>query len=80
MLLAIFYGTEINIWAGFRPVGSTEKKIWPIISNFWGRLFSCFHGQKKFSINIVASALKSCIKKGEKNADFFLVNLTKNSR
>jgi hypothetical protein len=21
-----FYGTEIEIWAGFRPVGSAEKK------------------------------------------------------
>jgi hypothetical protein len=22
-----FYGTEIKIWAGFGPVGDTEKKI-----------------------------------------------------
>ena len=22
-----FYGTEIEIWAGFRPVGSTKKKM-----------------------------------------------------
>ena len=22
------YGTEIEIWAGFGPVGNTEKKIW----------------------------------------------------
>ena len=29
-----FYGTENLIWAGFRPVGNTEKKIGPIMSNF----------------------------------------------
>ena len=23
-----FYGTEIEIWAGFGPVGITEKKNW----------------------------------------------------
>ena len=23
-----FYGTEIEIWAGFGPVGINEKKIW----------------------------------------------------
>ena len=29
-----FHGTEIEIWAGFGPVGNTEKKIGPIVSNF----------------------------------------------
>jgi len=29
-----FYGTENEIWAGFGPVGSTEKKIEPIMSIF----------------------------------------------
>ena len=30
-----FYGTGIEIWAGFGPVGNTEKKSWgPIMSNF----------------------------------------------
>ena len=29
-----FNGTEVEIWAGFRPVGSTEKKLGPIMSNF----------------------------------------------
>ena len=41
-----FYGTEIEIWAGFGPVGNTEKKIGPIMSraNFeFG--FSCFQGE-----------------------------------
>ena len=26
--MSTFYGTEIEIWAGFGPVGSTEKKNW----------------------------------------------------
>ena len=29
-----FYGTGIEIWAGFGQVGNTEKKIWAIMSNF----------------------------------------------
>ena len=29
-----FYGTEIEIWAGFGPVGSNEKHLGPIMSNF----------------------------------------------
>ena len=29
-----FYGTEIEIWVGFGPVGNTEKKFGPIMSNF----------------------------------------------
>ena len=30
-----FYGTGIEIWAGFRPVGITEeKRFCPIMSNF----------------------------------------------
>jgi hypothetical protein len=33
-----FYGTGIEIWAGFGPVRQLLKK--PV--------FSCFHGQKKF--------------------------------
>jgi hypothetical protein len=33
------YGTEIEILAGFGPVGITEKKIGPIMSNFCGRFF-----------------------------------------
>jgi hypothetical protein len=37
-----FYGTEIEIWAGFGPVGNTEKKIGPIMSNFWERFFHVF--------------------------------------
>ena len=30
---------EIEIWAGFGPVGSTEKKLGPIMSNFLRQFF-----------------------------------------
>ena len=59
-----FYGTGIEIWAGFRLVGITEKKRFgPIMSNFLRR-FSSFNGAKRILNikNIVASTLKSCIK------------------
>jgi len=29
-----FYGIEIEIWAGFGPVGNIERKIGLILSNF----------------------------------------------
>jgi hypothetical protein len=29
-----FYETEIEIWAGFGPVGNTEKKLGQIMTNF----------------------------------------------
>ena len=29
-----FYGTEIEIWAVFEPIGNAEKKFGPIMSNF----------------------------------------------
>ena len=35
-----FYRTGIEIWAGFGPVGSTEKRV-----------FSCFQGQNKILIH-----------------------------
>ena len=33
-MVSNFYGTGIEIRAGFGPVGNTEKKIGPIMSNF----------------------------------------------
>ena len=61
-----FYGTENVIWAGFGPIGNTEKKSWAIMSNFLGWFFRVC-GCKKFILknveNVVASALKSCIEK-----------------
>ena len=60
-----FYGTEIEIFAGFGPVGNTEKKIWADYEQLLRAVSPCFHGQNKiliFLLNIVASALKSCTK------------------
>ena len=56
-----FYGTGIEIWAGFGPIGSTEKKVWFNSEQLLRVTFSCFQGQKKMSFlskNIVESALK----------------------
>ena len=40
-----FYGTEIEIWASFGPVGDTEKFFGPIRSNFGGQFFHVFMGK-----------------------------------
>ena len=41
------YGTEIEIWAGFGPVGIIEKKRFGLImSNFLGLFFQVFIGKK----------------------------------
>ena len=37
-----FYGTRIEIWAGFGPVRQLLRPV-----------FSCFHGQKNFFKNIL---------------------------
>ena len=55
-----FYGTDIEIWAGFGPVGNTETN-WANYEQLLMAVFLCFHGQNCFK-NILASALKSCIK------------------
>ena len=41
-----FYGTEHEIWADFRPVGNTEKKIGAIMSNFCLRYFMFLRAKK----------------------------------
>ena len=65
-MVSNFYGTEIEIWAGFGLVGITEKKL----GQLWGTFevdFSCFQGHffKNNFKNIVAFALKSCINEAE---------------
>ena len=56
-----FYGTEIEIWAGFGPVGSTEKNL-ADYEQFLRAIFSMFSWPKHFfPKNIVRSSLKSCI-------------------
>ena len=39
-----FYGTGIEIWVGFGPVWQLLRLV-----------FSCFHGQKKFFLNVADS-------------------------
>ena len=41
-----FHGTGIKIWAGFQPVGNTEKWFGPIMKTFGG-FFFIFSGTKK---------------------------------
>ena len=45
-MVGIFYVTEIDIWAGFEPVSSTEKIIWADYEQPLRAVFLCFHGQK----------------------------------
>ena len=40
-----FYGTEIKIWAGFGPVGNTEKKFQADYELFLMSVLSCFQWQ-----------------------------------
>ena len=41
-----FCGTENEIWAGFGPVGTTEKKMEVNYEQLLRAVFSCFQGQK----------------------------------
>ena len=42
-----FYGTGIEIWAGFGPVGITKKiNIWANYEQLLRLVFSSFHRQK----------------------------------
>ena len=42
-----FYGTEIEIWAGFGPIGSTEKKrVWADNEQLLRVFFHAFRGKK----------------------------------
>ena len=62
--MSIFCGTKVEIWDGFGPVGSNEKKIWAEYKQLLRAVFLCFHGQKCFldlKKNIVVSVLKSWI-------------------
>ena len=45
-----FYGTKIEICAGFGPVGITEKKNWGDYEQLLMEVFSCFQGQKNVKI------------------------------
>ena len=41
-----FYGTEVEIWAGFGPDGSTEKKIWVDYEQLLRVVFHVFREKK----------------------------------
>ena len=72
----IFYGTEIEIWAGFGLVGSTEKS-----GTLLRTVFLCFHREKKYFFSMKVSALKSCITSIQKKAfdvKFFKIFLAQN--
>jgi hypothetical protein len=43
-----FYGTENVIWAGFGPIGNTEKKVWADYEQLLRTVFSCFWVQKNY--------------------------------
>ena len=46
-----FYGTTIEIWAGFGPIGSTEKKgLGQLRATFEGGFFYVFRGQTNVEI------------------------------
>ena len=54
-----FYGTGIEIWAGFGLIGITEKKkIWANYEQLFKPLFSSFHGKKnKKHISVLTKKL-----------------------
>jgi hypothetical protein len=57
-----FYEREIAMWAGFGLVGSTEKKLGPIMSNFleWFLMFSWEKGVICLGENEIGK-IKFCI-------------------
>ena len=64
-----FYGTGIDIWAGFGPVWQLLRPV-----------FSCFHGQKMFFKNILDSEnIFDIFRMKLKKIFFFLKMLKKNS-
>ena len=61
-MVSNFYGTEVEIWAGFGPVGNTENIFLADYEELLRAVFSCFHGQKNyFFLNVAASVLKRII-------------------
>ena len=58
-----FYGTGIEIWAGFGPVAITEKNIGADYEKLLRPFFSSFHGQKKKIKKIVHENMKKLASK-----------------
>ena len=45
------YGTEIEIWPGFGPVGNTEKKFWTDHEKLLRtKVYSSFRGEKNLNL------------------------------
>ena len=66
-----FYGTGIEIWAGFGPIDSTEKRAWTNYEQLLRMVFSCLGAKKNFQIfskNIVAFFF--FLKRIKKHLDF----------
>ena len=67
-----FYGTEIEIWAGFGPVGNTEKKNWANNEQLLRAVFSCFHGQIQ-SLKFFKKYPSVCTEKFHETPQFFKI-------
>ena len=65
-----FYGTGIEIWDGFGPIGITEKKN---ILELWGQFFQVFVGKKKVNKKHCSVSTKK-LKLHEIKGYFFLNN------
>ena len=48
-VVSYFYGTEIQIWAGFGPIGNTEKRNWADYEQLLRSFFFMFPGAVLFS-------------------------------
>jgi hypothetical protein len=80
-----FYGTEIEIWADFGPVDSTEKKFGADYEQLLREVFSCFHRQKTkfkfFKIHCIVVSAKyspsivSCSTGDTSLRDFYIMTL-----
>ena len=67
-----FYGTENDIWAGFEPVGNSEKKNGGrLLATFEGVLFMFSGAKKKFDSCLKLSKVAS--DEGEKTKKHFKI-------
>ena len=69
-----FNGTEIEVWAGFGPDGSTEKNCLGDYEQLLREVFSFFHRQKKLFFKY-CSVRTLIFKMKVKKSNFFLGNL-----
>ena len=88
--MSIFYGTEIEIVAGFGPVGNTEKKNWANYEQLLRSFFFMFLGVKtKFEIsfkycsvctkNLHKMKLKKCSSRDTLPCDLYIMTLEHSS-